>query len=73
MVMLSESPNIQWFEVFPKCRCGKVAHGILRGTRNESYGYHCKACANKRIKASERVRAAKTPHPFRSSHVSLEQ
>ena len=57
MRVLSESPNIQWFEAFPRCRCGKASAGILRGTRNESYGHHCKACADKRIRNSERVRA----------------
>lgn len=55
---LSESPEIRWFEAFPKCRCGKMAAGLLRGTQNQSYGYHCKSCADKRIKASAAVRAA---------------
>jgi hypothetical protein len=53
---MDESPNVQWFEAFAKCRCGKPSSGILRGTRNESYGPHCKKCADGRMKASKRVR-----------------
>jgi hypothetical protein len=55
---MSESPNPRWFDndYNRKCSCGKRADGNLRGSRNESYGPHCKACANKRLKASERVR-----------------
>lgn len=53
---MDESPHIQWFEELAKCRCGKPAAGVLRGTRNESYGWHCKRCAHARLKASKRVR-----------------
>lgn len=53
---LDESPNVQWFEELSKCRCGRQSTGVLRGTRNESFGPHCKPCAEKRIKASKRVR-----------------
>lgn len=57
MTTYDESPEPQWFEpTEQKCRCGKRATGILRGRRNESFGPHCKACAEKRIKAAKRVR-----------------
>jgi len=58
MRTLAESPEIRWFEEFPKCRCGKVANGILRGTQNQSFGHHCSRCANARLRASEKARAA---------------
>lgn len=54
--MPSETPNLRWFEQFPKCRCGKKSEGILRGNQNESYGHHCKRCAERRLKASEKLR-----------------
>lgn len=53
---MSETPRLRWFEAYPKCGCGKVAHGILRGDGNESYGAHCHRCAEKRLKASEKER-----------------
>ncbi len=56
MITLDESPHVQWFDELAKCRCGKPATGVLRGTSNESFGPHCKRCAEKRIKASKRVR-----------------
>ena len=57
---MSEVPDLRWFEETDrKCSCGKRATGILRGSRNESYGPHCKRCAEKRLKASERERAAR--------------
>lgn len=56
--MIDESSRIQWFEKMPKCRCGKVATGILRGIQNESFGHHCDNCAARRIKDSKAVRAA---------------
>lgn len=59
--VMGETPNLRWFEELPKCgRCRKTAHGILRGSRNESYGHYCKKCANKRLKDSEKVRAKDT-------------
>lgn len=64
---MSESPEIRWFEQFPKCaRCGKDAQGILRGTQNQSFGNHCQRCANARLKASERERAANAKAEGRS-------
>jgi hypothetical protein len=64
---MSESPDLRWFEnTERKCgRCGKRATGILRGSRNESYGPHCQRCADKRLKDSEKVRAAdiRSPQP----------
>lgn len=54
---MAETTELRWFEQFPKCaRCGKTSQGILRGSRNESYGHHCNRCAMKRIKDSERER-----------------
>lgn len=61
-IHLSESPHIKWFEKLPKCGCGKTATGILRGTRNDSYGHHCDRCAAKRLKASEKTRAFLAKH-----------
>lgn len=57
---MSESTELRWFEpTDSKCgRCGKRATGILRGSRNESYGPHCQRCADKRLKDSEKARAA---------------
>lgn len=63
-MILEESPSVQWFDPYGKCRCGKKSDGILRGTRNESYGDHCRKCAEKRIAAAKRVReqiAKETP------------
>lgn len=60
---LSETPNLRWFEAFPKCSCGKTAQGILRGSQNESYGHHCQRCADRRLKASEKARTAKVGSP----------
>ena len=54
-----ETTELRWFEALPKCRCGKPSTGILRGSRNESYGYHCTECADKRLKASQRERSEK--------------
>lgn len=56
--MSSETTQLRWLEAFPKCSCGKDATGILRGARNESYGFYCRRCAEKRLKASEKARAA---------------
>jgi hypothetical protein len=53
----------QWFDGLGTCRCGKPATGILRGTRNESYGSYCRRCAEKRIKAAEKARRDSPPHP----------
>lgn len=54
---MSETPDLRWFEQNPSCRmCAKPSAGILRGTRNESYGHHCKRCAEKRLKDSAKVR-----------------
>lgn len=55
-----EVPDLRWFEnTDRKCaQCGKRASGVLRGSRNESYGPHCQRCADKRLKASAKVREA---------------
>ena len=54
---MTETTSLRWFEDFPKCPCGKVAHGILRGDQNQSYGYHCRQCARKRLRDSKKARA----------------
>lgn len=56
---MTETPNLRWFEEFPKCRCGKVANGILQGEANESYGHHCTKCAEKRLRDSQKVNEAR--------------
>lgn len=54
-----ETPHLRWLEAFGRCRmCNKRSDGILRGSRNESYGPHCLRCAGKRLKESAKVRAA---------------
>jgi hypothetical protein len=53
----------QWFDGLGNCRCGKPATGVLRGTRNESYGPYCRRCAEKRIKAAEKARREAVLHP----------
>lgn len=53
-----ETTELRWFDQYPTCRmCGKPSAGVLMGSRNESYGAHCKRCADKRLKASEATRA----------------
>lgn len=47
---------LRWFERYPSCSCGKKATGILRGSRNESYGPHCTRCAKRRLQSAEVVR-----------------
>jgi hypothetical protein len=54
--MLSETPRLRWFEANPHCRCGKKSDGILRGDGNESYGPHCRKCAERRLRQSKLVR-----------------
>lgn len=53
---MDETPELRWFEAFPRCSCGKPSNGILRGSQNQSYGHHCNACAARRLKASDKVR-----------------
>lgn len=47
---------VRWFVALGSCRCGKSATGTLRGPRNDSYGNSCTACADKRIKAAQKMR-----------------
>ena len=58
---MAETTQLRWFEEIPMTcqRCGKRAHGFLRGEQNESYGKHCKRCAEKRLRDSEKAREAK--------------
>ncbi len=51
-----ETVHLRWFEEFPNCACGRPSNGILKGDRNQSYGHHCKKCADKRLKASAKER-----------------
>lgn len=61
METLEDTPSLRWFDRYPSCRqCGKRADGLLMSDRNESYGAHCQKCADKRLKASARVRAKLT-------------
>lgn len=53
---MSETPNLRWFEAIPKCACGKLAQGKLMGQQNESYGWHCQRCADRRLRASAKAR-----------------
>lgn len=53
---MSTADQVRWFEDLGRCVCGKPATGVLRGPRNESYGTHCRPCAEKRIKKAERER-----------------
>lgn len=60
---MSEVPALRWFDAIPKCwQCGKDAHGRLMGPQNQYYGWHCRRCAEKRLRASEKARSA-TPTP----------
>lgn len=61
---MGETPNLRWFESTErKCSCGARATGILRGVSNESYGPHCKKCADKRLAASAKLRAQRPTPP----------
>lgn len=56
-----ETSELRWFEETDrKCACGKRATGILRGSQNQSFGPHCGKCAERRLKASAKVREALT-------------
>lgn len=57
MRTVSETPYLFYFRVYPTCRmCGKKSDGLLYDHRNESYGDHCKKCADKRLASSKLVR-----------------
>lgn len=59
MRTVAETPDLRWFETYPTCRmCGKKSDGLLYDSRNESYGDHCKKCADRRLADSKRVREA---------------
>ena len=54
---MAETTELRWFDANPSCaRCGKVSHGRLMGSGNQSYGHHCKRCAEKRLKDSQKAR-----------------
>lgn len=51
--------DVRWFDVIGKCRvCPKPAVGKLMGSRNESYGQYCEACASKRLSRAKQEREA---------------
>ena len=55
--MIKETTELRWFEQFGECRqCGKPSAGILRGVTNNSYGPHCKRCAERRLRNSALAR-----------------
>lgn len=57
MRTLDESPDLQWFKTYPTCReCGAKSDGLLMSRRNDSYGDHCRKCADKRLKRSKEIR-----------------
>ena len=57
MKTIAETPELRWFKCYPPCRmCGKKSDGLLFDHRNESYGDHCKKCAEKRLALSKKVR-----------------
>jgi ribosomal protein L37E len=54
---MTETPELRWFDEHPKCaRCGKDAHGKIMGAQNQSFGWHCRRCAETRLSASRKVR-----------------
>ena len=55
---MTETTQLRWFEPTDmRCeRCNGRASGILRGSQNQSYGKHCKKCAEKRLRDSEKAR-----------------
>lgn len=54
---MSETIHLRWFNPHGTCRqCSKKSDGVLMGSSNESYGEHCKKCADKRLKASKKQR-----------------
>lgn len=55
--MINETTELRWYGEFGECRrCGKASAGILFGVTNESYGPHCKRCAEKRLRDSAKAR-----------------
>ena len=54
---MAETTELRWFDEIPSCaRCGKTAKGRLMGSSNQSFRWHCKRCAEKRLKDSEKAR-----------------
>jgi|JI10StandDraft_1071094.scaffolds.fasta_scaffold913602_3 hypothetical protein len=55
---VTQADPVRWFDPLGRCAsCGKSAHGILRGPRNESYGTYCTKCAESRLKKADTHRA----------------
>ena len=51
--------DVRWFDMLGYCReCNKPATGVLRGSRNDSYGPYCERCAAKRLARARKERAA---------------
>ena len=59
-----ETPHLRWFDELNRCACGKPSTGILRGVGNTSFGPHCRQCALRRLKASEKALAALRSAPL---------
>jgi hypothetical protein len=52
--------DVRWFDALGECRCGcgKPGTGILRGSRNDSYGAYTSKCAEKRLTKARKEREA---------------
>ena len=52
--------DVRWFDALGACKggCGKPATGVLKGSRNDSYGTYCAKCANKRLEKAKKEREA---------------
>ena len=53
--------DVRWFDALGRCQCGRPATGVLRGSRNESFGPSCERCANARLKRADKARALLSP------------
>ena len=54
--MDDEYADLRWFDKFGKCSCGANATGNLMNSRNEKWARACDRCAQKRLKASKKLR-----------------
>lgn len=54
--------DAQWFDAIGGCSsCGKPAHGIVMGRRNQRMGAYCRPCGDKRIKKAKAARELPPP------------
>lgn len=64
------SDDVRWFDELGRCReCPKPATGVLRGSRNDSYGPYCKPCAERRLNRAEADRRQEKDVQTRSAHL----